>query len=152
VLPLTSDPSAPFSKLKDHRSIKSCLDKLHSAQDLWPGIRLPSIRLHGIRLHGTRPHDNRLLSISGINGDLFLLIRMTKPRLRNQARAASLAKMENRKAVPNRNVLRAGVMVAPLDFIAEIIRDNHWGYLYNCACTVYPRLVKEFYGYLEVIL
>jgi hypothetical protein len=42
-------------------------------------------------------------------------------------------------------------MVAPLDYIAEIIRDNHWGYLYNCACTVYPRLVREFYGYLEVI-
>jgi hypothetical protein len=34
-------------------------------------------------------------------------------------------------------------MVAPVDYIAEIIRDNHWGYLYNCACTVYPRLVRE---------
>jgi hypothetical protein len=59
--------------------------------------------------------------------------------------------VENRQAVPERNVLRADVMVAPLDFIAEIIRDNHWGYLYNCACTIYPRLVREFYGYLEVI-
>jgi hypothetical protein len=42
-------------------------------------------------------------------------------------------------------------MVAPLDFIVDIIKDNHWGYLYNCACTVYPRLVREFYGYLEVV-
>jgi hypothetical protein len=42
-------------------------------------------------------------------------------------------------------------MVAPLDFIIDIIRDNHWGYLYICACTVYPRLVREFYGYLEVV-
>jgi hypothetical protein len=25
------------------------------------------------------------------------------------------------------------------------------GYLYNCACTVYPRLVREFFGYLKVI-
>jgi len=42
-------------------------------------------------------------------------------------------------------------MVAPLDYIAKIIRDNHWGYLYNCACTVCPKLVREFYWYLEVI-
>jgi hypothetical protein len=58
--------------------------------------------------------------------------------------AASLAKVENRQAVPERNVLRVDVMVAPLDFIVDIIKDNHWGYLYNCACTVYPRLVREF--------
>jgi hypothetical protein len=43
------------------------------------------------------------------------------------------------------------VMVAPLDFLVAIIRDNHWGYLYNCACTVYPGLVREFYRYLEVV-
>jgi hypothetical protein len=42
-------------------------------------------------------------------------------------------------------------MVAPLDFTADIIRDSRWGCLYNCACTVYPRLVREFYGYLEVV-
>jgi hypothetical protein len=69
----------------------------------------------------------------------------------DEARAASLAKIENRQAVLERNVLRANVMVAPLDFIADIIRDNHWTYLYNCTCTVYPRLVREFYRYLEVI-
>jgi hypothetical protein len=68
-----------------------------------------------------------------------------------ETQAASLAKMENRKAIPERNVLRADVMVTPLDYIADIIWDNHWGYLYNCACTVYPRLVREFYGYLKVI-
>jgi hypothetical protein len=68
-----------------------------------------------------------------------------------EARAASLAKVENIQAIPERNVLRADVMVALLDYIAEIIRDNHWGYLYNSACTIYPRLVREFYGYLEVI-
>jgi hypothetical protein len=59
--------------------------------------------------------------------------------------------VENKQAVPERNVLRANMMVAPLDFIADIIRDNHWGYLYNCACAVYPRLVREFYEYLEVV-
>jgi hypothetical protein len=41
--------------------------------------------------------------------------------------------------------------VAPLDFIAEIIKNNHWEYLYKCACVVYPRLVREFYGYLEMV-
>jgi hypothetical protein len=29
--------------------------------------------------------------------------------------------MENRKAIPERNVLRADVMVTPLDYIADII-------------------------------
>jgi len=33
--------------------------------------------------------------------------------------------LENRKAIPERNVLRADVSVAPLDFIAEIIRGNY---------------------------
>jgi hypothetical protein len=42
-------------------------------------------------------------------------------------------------------------MVAPLDFIAQIIQENHWGYLYHCACPVYPWLVRDFYGHMEVI-
>jgi hypothetical protein len=67
-----------------------------------------------------------------------------------KARAAFLAKMENMQAIPKRNILRADVMVAPLDYIVEVICDNHWGYLYNCAYTVYPRLVREFHGYMEV--
>jgi hypothetical protein len=35
--------------------------------------------------------------------------------------AATRARMENRQAIPERNVLRADIMMAPLDFIAEII-------------------------------
>jgi len=68
---VTSDPSALFSKLRDHRSRKSCLDKLHSALGLWLGIKLHGKRLIGIRL----------ISISGINNDLFLPIRIANPRL-----------------------------------------------------------------------
>jgi len=75
----TSNLSAPFSKLRDQRSRKSCQNKLHSALDLWPGIRLLNIKLHCIR-----PHDIKLLSISGINSDLFLPIRMANPRKTNQ--------------------------------------------------------------------
>jgi hypothetical protein len=68
-----------------------------------------------------------------------------------EAQATSLVKKENRQAISERNILRVDVMAAPLDYIAEIIRDNHWGYLYNCACTIYPWLVREFFGYMEVI-
>jgi hypothetical protein len=24
--------------------------------------------------------------------------------------------------------------------------ENHWEYLYNCACPAFPKLVREFYG------
>jgi hypothetical protein len=65
--------------------------------------------------------------------------------------ATTRARMDSRKVIPERNIVRADIMVAPLDFIAQLIQDNHWGYLYNCACLVYPRLVRDFYGYMEVI-
>jgi hypothetical protein len=39
--------------------------------------------------------------------------------------AATRAKFENRQAIPKRNVLKADIIVAPLDFIAEIIQTNH---------------------------
>jgi hypothetical protein len=65
--------------------------------------------------------------------------------------AATRARMESRQVIPERNIVKADVMVAPLDFIAQMIQNNHWGYLYNFACPVYPRLVRDFYGYMEVI-
>jgi hypothetical protein len=90
----TFDLSAPFSKLRDQKSRKRCQDKLHSVLDLWPsnrlhGSRLLSIKLHGIRLldirpHGIKPDGIRLLSISSINSDLYLPIRMANPKLTNQ--------------------------------------------------------------------
>jgi hypothetical protein len=43
-------------------------------------------------------------------------------------------------------------MVAPLDSIHDIIQTYHWGYLHNCACVVFTRLVRLFYANLEVIL
>jgi hypothetical protein len=42
-------------------------------------------------------------------------------------------------------------MVAPLDVIYEFIQTYNWGYLYNCACIVLIRLVREFYTHLEVV-
>jgi hypothetical protein len=49
--------------------------------------------------------------------------------------------MENKQVIQERNILKLDNMVAPLDFIAQMIQDNNWGYLYSCACLVYPRLV-----------
>jgi hypothetical protein len=92
-----SDPSVPFSRLREQRSRKKCPDKQISAQDLWPSIRLHGIKLrgislpfklHGIKLQGTRlfnikphgimPHGAKLLS-----RDLFLPIKVANPRITN---------------------------------------------------------------------
>jgi hypothetical protein len=42
-------------------------------------------------------------------------------------------------------------MVPPFDFVDQLIQENHWDYPYHCSGIVYPRLVRDFYGYLEVI-
>jgi len=57
----------------------------------------------------------------------------------------------NRPVIAERNVVRADIMVAPLDSIHEIIQKYEWGYLHNCAYIVLTRLVREFYAHLEVI-
>jgi hypothetical protein len=41
--------------------------------------------------------------------------------------AASKARIANRPVIPERNVVRADVMVAPLDVINEIIQTYNWG-------------------------
>jgi hypothetical protein len=65
--------------------------------------------------------------------------------------AATKVRIENRQAIPERNIVQADVMVAPLDIIANIIQTYHWEYLYNCACIMLPRLVREFYRILEML-
>jgi hypothetical protein len=57
----------------------------------------------------------------------------------------------DRPVIAERNVVRADIMVAPLDNIHEIIQTYHWGYLHNCACVVLTRLVRLFYANLEVV-
>jgi hypothetical protein len=66
-------------------------------------------------------------------------------------RAAIQAKIMDRSVITERNVLRADIMVAPLDNILDIIQKYNWGYLHSCACVVYTRLVKLFYANLEVV-
>jgi hypothetical protein len=66
-------------------------------------------------------------------------------------RAAIQAKIMDRSVIAERNVLRADLMVPPLDNILDIIQMYNWGYLHSCACQVYTRLVKLFYANLEVV-
>jgi hypothetical protein len=56
--------------------------------------------------------------------------------------AASIARITNRPVIPERNVVKADIMVAPLDVIFEIIQTYHWGYPFNYACIVLTRLVR----------
>jgi hypothetical protein len=55
--------------------------------------------------------------------------------------ATTWARIDNRQAIPERNVVCANVRVAPLDIIADIIQTYHW----------LPMQVREFCGNLEVV-
>jgi hypothetical protein len=35
--------------------------------------------------------------------------------------------------------------------ISQMLLENQWGYLYNCACPAFPRLVREFYGHMTIL-
>jgi hypothetical protein len=72
-------------------------------------------------------------------------------RRTEEGSTASRSKIANRPIIPERNVVRADVMVAPLDVTREIIQTYNWGYLHNCTCIVLTKFVKEFYTHLEVV-
>jgi hypothetical protein len=65
--------------------------------------------------------------------------------------AAFRARIMHRAVIPERNFIRANIMVAPLDSIHEIIQTYHWGYLHNYSCIVLTRLVRQFYTHFEVV-
>jgi hypothetical protein len=66
-------------------------------------------------------------------------------------KVAIQANIMDRSIIVERNVLRADIMVPPLDNILDNIQMYYWGYLHSCACVVYTRLVKLFYANLEVV-
>jgi len=73
-------------------------------------------------------------------------------RQRTEEDLATLrAKIMDRTVIAERNVVRADIMVAPLDRIHDIIQTYHWRYLHNCACVVLTRLVRLFYANLEAV-
>jgi hypothetical protein len=60
------------------------------------------------------------------------------------------AKIMDRTAIAEQNVVRVDIMVPPLNSIHETIQHFQWTYLYTCACVVLIRLVRLFYANLEV--
>jgi hypothetical protein len=50
-----------------------------------------------------------------------------------------------------RNLLRTDLRDPVLLPIAQMLLENNWEYLYNCACSAFPRLVRKFYGHMIVI-
>lgn len=50
------------------------------------------------------------------------------------------ARVETRIVIIERNVLKVDIMAPLFDFIDQLIRENHWDYLYQCSGSVYPKL------------
>jgi hypothetical protein len=65
--------------------------------------------------------------------------------------ADRLHRMHSRQVLSERNLLRADLRDPVLLPIAQMLMENNWEYLYNCAYPAFPRLVREFYGYMIVI-
>jgi hypothetical protein len=59
--------------------------------------------------------------------------------------------MRSRQVLSECNLLRADLRDPVLLPIAQMLMENHWEYLYNCACLAFPRLVREFYGNMIII-
>jgi hypothetical protein len=59
--------------------------------------------------------------------------------------------MQSQQVLSERNLLRTDLRDLVLLPIAQMLLENQWEYLYNCACPAFPRLVREFYGHMIVI-
>jgi hypothetical protein len=59
--------------------------------------------------------------------------------------------MQSWQVLSEQNLLRSDPRDPVLLPIAQMHLENQWEYLYNCACPVFPRLVREFYGNMIII-
>jgi len=59
--------------------------------------------------------------------------------------------MQSRQVLSERNLLRTDLRYPVLLPIAQMLLENQWEYLYNCACPAIPKLVREFYGNMIII-
>jgi hypothetical protein len=59
--------------------------------------------------------------------------------------------MQSRQVLSEQNLLRADLRDPVLLPIAQMLLENNWEYLYNCACQAFPRLVRKFYGDMIII-
>jgi hypothetical protein len=64
--------------------------------------------------------------------------------------ADRLHRMQSRQVLSQWNLLRTNLRGPVLLPIAQMLLENNWEYLYNCACQAFPRLVWEFYGHMIV--
>jgi hypothetical protein len=65
--------------------------------------------------------------------------------------ADRLHRMQSRQVLSEQNLLRADLRDPVSLPIAQMLLENQWKYLYNCACPDFPRLVREFYGNMIII-
>jgi hypothetical protein len=65
--------------------------------------------------------------------------------------ANRLHRMRSRQVLSEQNLLRPDMRDPVLLPIAQMLLENNWEYLYNCACLAFPRLVREFYGNMIII-
>jgi hypothetical protein len=76
------------------------------------------------------------------------------PRVRQRTKesvADRLHCMQSRQVLSEPNLLHADLRDFVLLPIAQMLLQNHWEYLYDCACPTFPRLVQEFYGNMIII-
>jgi hypothetical protein len=76
------------------------------------------------------------------------------PRVRQRTEesvADRLHRMQSRQVLSEQNLLRPDLRDLALLPIAQMLLENHWEYLYNCAYPAFPRLVREFYGNMIII-
>jgi hypothetical protein len=65
--------------------------------------------------------------------------------------ADRLHRIQSRQVLSEWNFLHANLRDPVLFPIAQMLLENQWEYLYNCACPAFPRLVREFYGNMIII-
>jgi hypothetical protein len=79
---------------------------------------------------------------------------VSSPRVRQRVEefvADRRLRMEKRQVLSERNLLHVDVRDPVLLPIGQMLLENQWEYLYNCACPAFPRLVREFYGHMVII-
>jgi hypothetical protein len=59
--------------------------------------------------------------------------------------------MQSRQVLSERNLLRTDLRDPILLPIPQMLLENNWEYLHNCACQAFPRLVRELYGHMIII-
>jgi hypothetical protein len=59
-------------------------------------------------------------------------------------------RMEKRQVLSEQNILHVDLRDPVLLPIGQMIQENQWEYLYNCACPAFPKLVQEFYSHMII--